>query len=1010
MTRFTGILLLVLFCLPALVWAQSIDDRYHRFDEIETALQNYAATYPDLAMLKTLGYTAVDNFPLYAIKISDNVTEEEDEPAIFFLGTLHAEEILGVEVAMFMVDSLLTGYANGDPQVQKWVNDCEIWIMPDANPEGHEVVMDGLDIYYRKNKRDNNDNSTFLEDIDYNPDLNYDSDVGEGWDDYDGVDLNRNWDFHWEQSPDANPTWNANSGNYYRGPAPFSEPEAVAMRDLLRDEHVVLALFMHSSRRGDPDSPYIGGLLKKWDKRERFFYPWTYELGWTDISPDFWTIRDIAANMANQIDREDRDADASDCGCNMPESYRCDLQRASKRGLARDYAYAKLGTYAFNAEIGRWIQPDGDFVDPFVRKLMGGVSYLLDRPFFSGISGLVTDAASGQPLEAEIEILELDNSSLTEPRLTNPATGRYYRFLLPNGTQNMMYHPCHLDWSSSQAAQFGDAPANYTMRVSRPGYNTVTINNIQVNSDTLTVVDVVLEYEGYMANFPVMTEPINYSSPTLRDLDQDEVPEMVVASVEGGVHVFTASGQEFPGWPQFTNGHDTLDETSTPAIGDVDHDGEFEIVYGSVDGNLYVWNPDGTAQDGFPVALNVPVMRATVTLYDINADGSLEIFVSGGADQLFAYHADGTPVDGWPKTTGRVRSVAIGDVDNDGEPEMIAAQDSDMAQIYGFEADGSLMPNFPLQTFQNAMSSPVLADVDNDGDLEIFIGSNGPAALQHDGTAIDGFADPSGPGDLTAAAISDLDRDGDLEILFGFEANNDGQGGIVAYHHDGTTVLNFPVFVEGSVTSQPILVNLQDDPKQEIIFTTDTGDVHIIDYTGEAIDGYPFRVSPDGLTSTPAVGDLDGDSRTEFLVGSLSGGLYAFDTDQFYFPVFTDWPMFQHDHYHSGQKEFFDVVAVDDTPTPNGLAFQMFAPYPNPTRTGARVAFVLPARQNLSLQVYNVAGQLVRTLNDGPLTAGAHEMMWDGRTQDGEAVSSGVYFFRLETVDHRVNQKVVLLR
>ena len=93
--------------------------------------------------------------PIWAVKISDNVHVEEDEPAVLYNGVHHAEEVLGLEICMSMINELLSQYGS-DGQKTWWVDNIEIWFVPLLNPEGHKVVTDGLDITYRKNKRDNN--------------------------------------------------------------------------------------------------------------------------------------------------------------------------------------------------------------------------------------------------------------------------------------------------------------------------------------------------------------------------------------------------------------------------------------------------------------------------------------------------------------------------------------------------------------------------------------------------------------------------------------------------------------------------------------------------------------------------------------------------------------------------------------------------------------------------------------------------------------------------------------
>jgi len=83
---------------------------------------------------------------------------------------------------------------------------------------------------------------------------------------------------------------------------------------------------------------------------------------------------------------------------------------------------------------------------------------------------------------------------------------------------------------------------------------------------------------------------------------------------------------------------------------------------------------------------------------------------------------------------------------------------------------------------------------------------------------------------------------------------------------------------------------------------------------------------------------------------------------------------------------------------------------PNPFNPITQIRFALPAAGPVELSVYNVAGQLVRTLASGEYGAGEHVLAWDGRDAVGNAVSSGVYFYRLDAGLTTNVKKMVLMR
>ncbi|MDH5271362.1 MAG: T9SS type A sorting domain-containing protein, partial [Candidatus Krumholzibacteria bacterium] len=100
------------------------------------------------------------------------------------------------------------------------------------------------------------------------------------------------------------------------------------------------------------------------------------------------------------------------------------------------------------------------------------------------------------------------------------------------------------------------------------------------------------------------------------------------------------------------------------------------------------------------------------------------------------------------------------------------------------------------------------------------------------------------------------------------------------------------------------------------------------------------------------------------------------------------------------------VVHVTVSPLAGALSQNTPNPF-NPTTT---ISYVLPAKGRAVLRVYAADGRLVRTLVDGVLDAGAHEMTWDGRDDRGRLVASGVYFYRLEAGRFQDAKKMVLLK
>ncbi len=83
---------------------------------------------------------------------------------------------------------------------------------------------------------------------------------------------------------------------------------------------------------------------------------------------------------------------------------------------------------------------------------------------------------------------------------------------------------------------------------------------------------------------------------------------------------------------------------------------------------------------------------------------------------------------------------------------------------------------------------------------------------------------------------------------------------------------------------------------------------------------------------------------------------------------------------------------------------------PNPFNPSTEIAFSIPAPERVSLRVFDAAGRLVATLFDGLAPEGTSRVAWNGRDEQGRAVGSGVYFYRLSTPRGEESRKMVLLK
>jgi len=356
---------------------------YHGYEDVTSFVQALASSHPDLCHVESIG-RSVEGRKLWAVKISDNVSEDEPEPEVRVLSTMHGDEPPGTELCLYAMDHLLSNYGS-DPEVDRLVDSLEIWFIPLFNP-------DGLNAGTRYNAN--------------------------------GVDLNRAFPDRIQDPVDTE------EGR---------EPEVAALMRFSRERRFVLACNFHT-----------GALLVNYpfDSNE------TGENVYT-ATPDDDLFRYISTAYAGKNPRMRESAEFPGGITNGAEWYVI-------YGGLQDYSYVWRDTNEVTIEISevKW-PPESALPELWEENREALFAYM--GTALTGVAGVVRDSEGAAVAEARVSVAGIDHSVGVDP-----LTGRYHRML---------------------------KPGLYTLDFTAPGYETVSVADVEVVEGELTPLDATLGTE-----------------------------------------------------------------------------------------------------------------------------------------------------------------------------------------------------------------------------------------------------------------------------------------------------------------------------------------------------------------------------------------------------------------------------------------------------------------------------------------------------------------------------------
>ena len=499
-------------------------------------------------------------------------------------------------------------------------------------------------------------------------------------------------------------------------------------------------------------------------------------------------------------------------------------------------------------------------------------------------------------------------------------------------------------------------------------------------------------------------ETTNYwKDPTFCDLDGDNDFDLIYGTANGDLFFYENTGSIINPQFQYNAAYFKVIKasgSSTVSFADFDGDGDLDLLSGTpYDGLLYVKNYGNNVIPSFDTASVVfngidPGFRCSPVFIDIDNDLDFDIVsgYSGGTLKLYLNNngsfTENTTM--FANVSVNYQSIpAFADLDGDNDPDLlVGSEDAGNTKFYLNNGNNTFTQN---TTFFSGVSfpgycRPAFADIDNDGDYDLFIGRSSGNVDYYENTGdrfnpvwtqnnqltstvkVKQFAHPG---------FADLDGDGRKDLIVG-----EYDGNFTFYKNLFATVpvelTSFTVSINGNNLVLNWLTSTETNNKgfeversQKIEVRNQKSEVSNWEKIG--------FVAGNGTTTVPKLYSYTDDN--------VSSGSYSYRLKQIDF---------------NGTYKYSNIVEVEvNVP----LKFSLSQNYPNPFNPTTQIEYNIQSDGFVSLKVYNTLGQQVAELENGFTKAGSHTV-----TFNAVNLSSGVYYYRIELENKVLNKKMLLLK
>lgn len=505
--------------------------------------------------------------------------------------------------------------------------------------------------------------------------------------------------------------------------------------------------------------------------------------------------------------------------------------------------------------------------------------------------------------------------------------------------------------------------------------------------------DLSFEISLFQLNWPWQSFNTISSNPIITDFNNDQEKEILIVDMAANINLLDINAQQVAGFPLWTG--ESI--WKSIAYGDIDNDEQEDVVIASRNGKIMALDNAGDLIFEYDECCE---QLLTPMISDIDGDGSDDIISLGTDKCLIALNSDGEMLDNYPVELTHLANseMASADIDQDGANEiLIGTFDGTLQCINKF---GENTAGFPVQLSSIITAAPIVLD-----NLNIAFGTSDHKLYLIDPNGNIEFMKETDQRIANSPIAADFDNDGILEIAF-----STINGDLYIVEQDGTDLAGFPVSINKPVANPPLAVDLNNDDNLNLICLTTSNDLYVYNSDGSEIEFSPVTVGLNG--NTPAgIEDVDDDGDFE-IVCAASNRVIIIDCKLDKgekIPWNTYRGNFRRTGFY-GDNDLFTQYEENEIPNPISRLHQNF---PNPFHSSTSIKFTIGnTGKNTEISIYNLKGQKIRSFSNLQSDRSSDQQIsWNGKDRNGDPVGSGIYFYKLvndnRTLDTR---KMVLIR